>query len=234
TCCEIVAVRDGFDVICRLPGIRPDLLLMSSELPRLNGLQICALLRQCPDYRELPVVLMVNDATAVKQARAELAGVSECLQKPFRRSELEAALMRLVNSDSVLTAVAGKRSFFLMTAGAMRSSWLTICVRLMTSAVLGWMSWVTSVARHGSAAPGWFWLSWCSPRSMVLSWLQHCPDSHDSRWFCSVVVNSRQIRPGRVRVVSTLFSTAGMGCMPCCNTSAVCSTASRLHNSPRH
>jgi len=106
TCCEIVAVRDGFDVICRLPGIRPDLLLMSSELPRLNGLQICALLRQCPDYRELPVVLMVNDATAVKQARAELAGVSECLQKPFRRSELEAALMRLVNSDSVLTAVA--------------------------------------------------------------------------------------------------------------------------------
>ena len=104
--CEIVAVHDGFDAICRLPGIRPDLMLVASELPRLSGLQICALLRQCPDFSALPVVLMVNDKSAVGRMRAEMLGASECLCKPFRRTELEAVLSRLVDRNNLLTAVA--------------------------------------------------------------------------------------------------------------------------------
>lgn len=104
--CDIVAVHDGFDAICRLPGIRPDLLLVASELPRLTGLQICTLLRQCPDFSALPVVLMVNDKSAVSRIQAQMLGASECLPKPFRRSELEAVLTRLVERNSVLTAVA--------------------------------------------------------------------------------------------------------------------------------
>lgn len=104
--CEIVAVHDGFDAICRLPGIRPDLLLVASELPRLTGLQICALLRQCPDFSELPLVLMANDTSAVGRIQAEMLGASECLCKPFRRSELEAVLGRLIERNNLLTAVA--------------------------------------------------------------------------------------------------------------------------------
>lgn len=110
--CELVTVRDGFEVLCRLPGIQPDLLLISSELPRLSGLQVCSLLRQSPDFSSLPVVLMLNTSTAVETARATLAGASACLPKPFRRKELEAVLAGLSDnpglSDNrcVLTAVA--------------------------------------------------------------------------------------------------------------------------------
>lgn len=104
--CELVAVRDGFDVLCRLPGIQPDLLLISSELPRLSGWQVCALLRQSPDFKHLPVVLMLNNNSVIDKTRATLAGASDCLAKPFRRNELEAVFLRLVGHDKPLTAVA--------------------------------------------------------------------------------------------------------------------------------
>lgn len=103
--CEIVAVKDGFEALCRLPGIRPDLLLIASELPRLSGLQVCALLRQSPDFNTLPVVVMVGSESSLEQTRAMLAGASDCLPKPFRRNELEAVLSRLSECQAAATAV---------------------------------------------------------------------------------------------------------------------------------
>lgn len=93
--CELLLATDGFEVLCRLPELRPDVLLIASDLPRLNGIQVCTLLRQSPDFTVLPVVVMTGEHAIVDTVRAKLAGANACLEKPFRRADLLAAFAEL-------------------------------------------------------------------------------------------------------------------------------------------
>lgn len=92
---EVLTADDGFDVLCRLPELRPDLLLLASGLPRLSGTQVCSLVRQCPDFRDLTVILMGDEHNLLDEVRAELAGADGCLHMPFRLAELQEALAQV-------------------------------------------------------------------------------------------------------------------------------------------
>jgi twitching motility two-component system response regulator PilG len=89
--CQVMTAVDGFDVLCRLPELRPDILLIASDLPRLGGIQVCSLLRQSPDFVSLPVLILTGSHALVDTVRAEMAGADACLEKPFRSKELRAA-----------------------------------------------------------------------------------------------------------------------------------------------
>lgn len=103
---EVLTADDGFDVLCRLPELRPDLLLLASALPRLSGTQVCALVRQCPDFRELTVILMGDEHNLLDEVRAELAGADGCLHLPFRLAELQDVLARVRPRTTDLSAAA--------------------------------------------------------------------------------------------------------------------------------
>lgn len=94
TRCQVLTAADGFEVLCRLPELRPDILLIASDLPRLSGIQVCALLRQSPDFSGLPVLILTAGQALVDTVRAEMAGANACLEKPFRSSELRAAFSK--------------------------------------------------------------------------------------------------------------------------------------------
>lgn len=97
--CQVMTAADGFEVLCRLPELRPDILLIASDLPRLSGIQVCALLRQSPDFSGLPVLILTTGQALVDTVRAEMAGANACLEKPFRSSELRAALSKALASQ---------------------------------------------------------------------------------------------------------------------------------------
>lgn len=92
---EILTATDGFEVLCRLPEWRPDVLLMSGRLPRINGMQVCSLLRDSPDFHMLPIILLVDEDAFLETAKATEAGADACLRRPFRLNELLGALTRI-------------------------------------------------------------------------------------------------------------------------------------------
>lgn len=96
TRCQVMTAVDGFEVLCRLPELRPDILLIASDLPRLSGIQVCSLLRQSPDFACLPVLILTGSHALVDTVRAEMAGANACLEKPFRSKELRAAFNKLL------------------------------------------------------------------------------------------------------------------------------------------
>lgn len=89
---EVVCASDGFDVLCRLPEWRPDLLMLASSLPRLSGGQVCSLLRQSPDFRQLRVILLSDDNNFLDAAVADHVDVDACLGRPFSTPDLLRAL----------------------------------------------------------------------------------------------------------------------------------------------
>lgn len=93
--CEVLRATDGFEVLCRLPELRPDVLLIASDLPRLSGIQVCSLLRQSPDFSGLPVLVLTGQHALLDKVRAEMAGANACLEKPFGRADLQRAFAEL-------------------------------------------------------------------------------------------------------------------------------------------
>lgn len=99
---EVMLAEDGFDVLCRLPELRPDLLLMATTLPRLTGQQVCALVRQSPDFNELTVILLSENGNLLDRAQADLSGADGCLCKPFRLADLQSTLSGLQSRENLI------------------------------------------------------------------------------------------------------------------------------------
>ncbi len=82
-----------------LEGIRtnpPDLVLLDLQLPDLSGHEVLEAIRSDPATRLLPVVMMTGMATTAEKLRAQSAGVTDFIAKPFSPEELLPRVRALV------------------------------------------------------------------------------------------------------------------------------------------
>ncbi|MDP1932853.1 MAG: response regulator [Gammaproteobacteria bacterium] len=95
--CHITVAEDGFDALCRIAAVRPDIVFMDIMMPGLDGFQACALIRASPEFGTTPVVLVSANDGLLDRARAELAGARRYILKPFRKNDLLGAITALVS-----------------------------------------------------------------------------------------------------------------------------------------
>ena len=85
---ECLVAYDGEEAIRSARAENPGLILLDIMLPKLNGFQVCRLLKFDERYRHIPIVML----TARSQARDRLLGMEtgadEYLTKPFDLTEL--------------------------------------------------------------------------------------------------------------------------------------------------
>lgn len=94
--CQITLAEDGFEALCRIAAVRPDIIFMDVTMPGLDGFQACALIRSSPQFGDTPVVLVSANDGLLDRARAELAGARRYILKPFRKADLLDAIVALV------------------------------------------------------------------------------------------------------------------------------------------
>jgi CheY-like chemotaxis protein len=87
------SARDGFDQIHRQ---RPHLILLDVKLPDQNGLQVCQALRDHPQYRTIPIIMMTGYGDKDDVVTGLKAGADDYLTKPFRLEELRARMETLL------------------------------------------------------------------------------------------------------------------------------------------
>jgi twitching motility two-component system response regulator PilG len=63
-------------------------------MPRLDGYQVCALIKNNPRYRHIPVVMLSSKDGLFDRARGRIVGSNQYLTKPFTREELVSAVSR--------------------------------------------------------------------------------------------------------------------------------------------
>lgn len=86
--CQVVLAEDGFDGLSKVVDHRPDVIFIDVMMPRLDGYQTCALIKNHPHFRDIPVVMLTSKDTLFDRARAKLAGSDEYLIKPFTKNSL--------------------------------------------------------------------------------------------------------------------------------------------------
>lgn len=95
--------KDGIDALEMLHGSAntemPDVILLDVEMPRMDGYELLATLRQQTLTRDIPVI-MITSRTGEKHRRKALTlGASEYLTKPYLEEELFAHIKRLTKID---------------------------------------------------------------------------------------------------------------------------------------
>jgi len=90
--CEVLAAEDGFDALGKIIEHEPHIIFCDIMMPRLDGYQTCALVRQNRRFCETPFVMLSSKDGVFDRARGLMAGATEYLTKPFTRESLLAAV----------------------------------------------------------------------------------------------------------------------------------------------
>lgn len=89
---QVVLADDGFDALAKMADYRPALVLCDILMPRLDGFQTCALIKNSAKFHATPVLMMSAGEGLCDRARGAMAGSSAFLAKPFSRDAMLAAV----------------------------------------------------------------------------------------------------------------------------------------------
>lgn len=97
---EVILAKDGLEALEELQAsdTLPDVVLTDVEMPRMDGYELLAAIRNQVTLQTLPVVMITSRASEKHQQKAVELGVSEYLTKPFDDSVLIDKIKVLTNA----------------------------------------------------------------------------------------------------------------------------------------
>ncbi|HEX8982759.1 MAG TPA: response regulator [Ktedonobacterales bacterium] len=97
---RVVTAGDGLSALAAVADTQPDLILLDIMLPRMDGYNICHLVRNNPAYRELPIIMLSGKDGIFDKMRGKLAGSTEYMTKPFDSTELVQTVRRYLDTPA--------------------------------------------------------------------------------------------------------------------------------------
>lgn len=85
---RVITAADGLSALAAVADAMPDLILLDIMLPRMDGYNICHVIRKKLDHRDVPIVMLSGKDGLFDKMRGKLAGSTEYITKPFDSSEL--------------------------------------------------------------------------------------------------------------------------------------------------
>ncbi len=84
----VISVQDPVKALMQILYNKPDLILLDISMPKLDGYELCSLLRKHPVFRKTPVVMVTGRTGLLDKARAKIVKSSGYLSKPFSKADL--------------------------------------------------------------------------------------------------------------------------------------------------
>jgi twitching motility two-component system response regulator PilG len=86
--CEVLTADDGFEALSMIHKHHPDLIFVDIMMPRLDGYQTCAIIKNNERFRSTPVIMLTSKDGLFDKARGRIVGSDHYLTKPFTKDEL--------------------------------------------------------------------------------------------------------------------------------------------------
>lgn len=96
--CEVVTATDGFEALSKIADQNPQIIFVDIMMPRLDGYQTCALIKNNQTFKSVPVIMLSSKDGLFDKARGRIVGSEQYLTKPFTREELLGAIRKYVNA----------------------------------------------------------------------------------------------------------------------------------------
>lgn len=101
---QVVSAPSGVIALAAINTTPPELILLDIMLPKVNGYQICQIIRRNPEYKHIPVVMLSGKDGVFDKVRGRLVGANEYITKPFEPRDL----LRVVRKYVTVEAAPGE------------------------------------------------------------------------------------------------------------------------------
>ncbi len=92
----VATASDGEEVLRKLASAEPDALLLDIYMPRLNGADVCRVVKAHPHWKKIHLVVMSSRVSDDEAASYRRLGADEVLRKPFDVDELVRSVSRRI------------------------------------------------------------------------------------------------------------------------------------------
>jgi adenylate cyclase len=92
----IERANDGVEALDKVASFSPDVILLDYMMPKMNGLEVLARLRQDEKHKSIPVILLTAKATQEDKVKGLDAGADDYVIKPFDSFELLARVRAMI------------------------------------------------------------------------------------------------------------------------------------------
>ncbi len=96
--CAVATASDGFEALSKIADHDPQIIFVDIMMPRLDGYQTCALIKNNQQFKSVPVIMLSSRDGLFDKARGRIVGSEQYLTKPFTREELLGAIRTYVNA----------------------------------------------------------------------------------------------------------------------------------------
>ena len=96
--CDVVSATDGFEALSKIADHNPQIIFVDIMMPRLDGYQTCALIKNNQTFKNVPVIMLSSKDGLFDKARGRIVGSEQYLTKPYTRDELLGAIRTFVNA----------------------------------------------------------------------------------------------------------------------------------------
>ena len=93
---EVITATDGFDALAKIADTKPAIIFVDIMMPRLDGYQTCALIKNNSEFKSTPVIMLSSKDGLFDKAKGRIVGSDQYLTKPFSRDELLGAIRKFV------------------------------------------------------------------------------------------------------------------------------------------
>jgi len=95
--CDVVTATDGFEALAKIVDSHPDIIFVDIMMPRLDGYQTCALVKNNEEFKSTPVVMLSSKDGLFDKAKGRIVGSDDYLTKPFSKDELLEVIERFAH-----------------------------------------------------------------------------------------------------------------------------------------
>lgn len=93
---DVIEGCDGKDALAKLNGQKVHLIISDVNMPNMDGITLIRHLRQLPDYKFTPLLMLTTEAGMDKKQEGKAAGATGWIVKPFDPDQLIATIRKVM------------------------------------------------------------------------------------------------------------------------------------------
>ncbi|MFB2937697.1 response regulator [Aerosakkonemataceae cyanobacterium BLCC-F154] len=96
---RVIVASNAVDALALIYHEKISVLLLDVSMPGIDGLEFCRTVRNLPQFRDLPIIMLTARDKLFDKVQGRLAGATEYLTKPFDAHQLQQVVEKFVNEN---------------------------------------------------------------------------------------------------------------------------------------
>ncbi len=103
---EVLVAMDGQEALKKAQTESPQLIILDLMLPKMNGYEVCTMLKQDARYQGIPIIMFSAKAQEKDERLGRECGANAYVRKPFQAKELLDQVRALLPGNGAAGSVA--------------------------------------------------------------------------------------------------------------------------------